>query len=569
MAVPEDNVFRRPRLFRVLLALLALTAAVAALASVTVFLSGPLRLSLGPLVFSCSDYGRPLLVFLASAGAGLLAWWRLAGRRPLPERRILGGLGLAGLAWFVFFGSLGLWLHWNWWSNSLDMALHSQLLWNLSRGEFMVTSFLTHSFVSNHFWPGLYLLVPFYLLGGNEGMVLLQAAAAAAVFPAYLLARELTASRRWGVALALSCLLHPTLGSGALFDYHVEILIVPLILAALLNLRRRRFGWAALLVALSVSLYEVSAVPYAFLGLGLLTRRRWRSAGLLLFAACAGYLVLAAGWVIPHTRHPGYWPHADRFRKLGSTPLEAAAHFFQAPLAYLARNATPGRLAAAVRLLGAFAFLPLVGLELLLPVLPLLLALYLSQFPLQFDIRYGYLAVTLPFFFLAAARGAKRLGRLPGRAGALLRRYGFIPALAVAFWFSWRVQVEDSIRLHDFYPRPNREAIEEAARLVPPTASLATTLHLGPHFERRPVLLLAPDYYFGEIPVEYILLDLPDAAGNAKLVAGLPTVLNSGKWGVRYFRAGVLLLELEGKDAVPPARIEAYLSELRPDLCYD
>jgi len=528
---------------------LVLTACVSSGIAAIVFFSGRVCVSVGPFEFSCSEADRPFLIFLAALFAIVLTWRYPRRREKISDREIFYGLGLAGATWFIFYSTLGIYLHWTWRSNSLDMALHSQLLWNLTQGNFMVSSFFDHSFAANHFWPGLYLMLPFYLLGGNEGMIVLQAAAISlVVFPAYLLAREMTGSRRWGVCLALCLLIHPTFGSGALFDYHVELLVVPLIMMSLLNLRRRRFTATVILTGLSIAIYEVSAMPYAFLGLCMLPWRRWRLPGLLLFGSCVAYLSLIMGVVMPYFSNPGYWSQAARFKKLGLTPIEAFTHFFQAPILFLSRNTSPTRISTLIRLLGSFAFLPLAGFELLLPVIPLMLIYYMSSFPVQFDIRYGYLAVTLPFFFLAAVRGAARLCRIPGFIGAMLQRFGGIILLIISFWFSWDVQVRGSIRRHEFIPRPNHRAICEASQLIPARVSLATTGHLGPHFARREVLKLAPDYYHNGSPVDVVFLDLEDTAAGGELLGELRMILEKKEWTPKWFSQGVLVLERDGEE---------------------
>ncbi|MDP2727416.1 MAG: DUF2079 domain-containing protein, partial [Dehalococcoidia bacterium] len=64
----------------------------------------------------------------------------------------------------------------------------------------------------------------------------------------------------------------------------------------------------------------------------------------------------------------------------------------------------------------------------------------------------------------------------------------------------------------DLTPRPNRAALEEAARLIPPEASLATSNMLGARFTHRRQLFFFPVLPFSNQParIDYFLVDVTD-----------------------------------------------------------
>lgn len=548
----------------VLPALLLAAALGGLFAAAAVLLWGPLRLAWAG--FSCTTPERPLLI----AGAAFLflaLLLRKRGNLPVPARPWLWGLLALGLLWTGLYGGLGVYFHRTWRSSSLDLALHSQILWNLLRGRFMESSFFEHSFAANHFWPGLYLFAPVYGLLGSEGMIVLQAAwVAAGAFAAYFLGDLVAGGRRWGLAAAAAYLLHPTLAVGVLFDYHFELFAVAPALFGIYFLERKTWLPAAGCLALAVSLYEVTALPFLGLGLVYLFRPGYRKAGLVLAAACGAYLAVLVEWAMPAFRSPGYFPHRYRFRKLGSTPWAMAANFLSAPAAYLRGNATPGRLDNLLYLFRSFAFLPVLGAEWLLPVVPVLIGLYLSSYELQFDIRVGYLAVTLPFFLLAALRGARRLFALPGRAGRWWREYGPFAFLAVALASSLQFQIHRQFRTGFFSPPPYLGVLEEAARHIPPGVSLTADNHLGPRFLERDVLLVTPQFHFRGEPVDCVFTDFNNWARKGRVFyRRLRKYVQEGTYAPVFFSGGVLVLRRDRRDPAATRAVLDYMDS-RPDL---
>lgn len=555
---------RRPRaslFFRCLLpAVLTLAVLLGLAASVRCFFFGPVDCSLGWTRFSCTTAERPLLISLILAVILAL----VLGRRGWFSRPSSTAWGLGTIAgfWAAFYGGVGIYLHRTWRSSSLDMALHSQLLWNILRGRFLESSFFEHNFAANHFWPGLCLFAPVYGAFGNEGMIVLQAmVVAAGAFGVYLLGRLITGTRRWAGAGAIAYLLHPTLSIGILFDYHFELFAVTPAVFGIYFLLRQRWWAAGLCIAAAVSLYELNAVPFLLTGLLLAARPGWRRSGLLLAAACAAYLFLLVEVIIPHFRYPGYFPHLDRFRKLGRSPSIMVKNFFCAPLAYLRRFATPDRLDNLWYLLRSVGFLPILGAEWVLPILPLLLVLYLSMYALQLDVRVGYVAPTLPFMLTAAFYGARRLFLLPGRLGGWIKAYGIVPFLAITAASSLWMQFHRPFREGIFKPPPHAATLAAASALIPARASLSADNHIGPHFVDRDTLLVTPQVQFRARPVDYVFTDFNTwGRKDRPYLRKLRRFLEEGIYGPLYFSEGVLILKRGHSDPDRALRVLEYMN---------
>lgn len=564
----ENRFNRRVGNFFITFGLVYLTAGVILLA---VF--GPVKTEIFGVGFSHTSLTKPAKTVLVLFLLGV--YFRLRYRYSLqPEERkrvpIVRWLVLLALIWALFFSAYSLILHHTYRSGALDMAVHSQLLWNLGRGNFLQSSFFGYSFAANHFWIGLYLFLPVFWIGGESALLISEAIILAlGVFPAYFLARDILKSRIWAFSLALSYLLHPTLSVGVLFEFHLEPITIPIVVFSLLALKRRRFFLFAVLAALAVSWYEVTALVFALFGLVLIFKKRWRKPGVFLFLTASVYLLIIWKVVMPHFGEENYFPHWVRYSHLGTDPLDAVFQSLTHPLRIVRMSlAEKGDIKNLIYNFQAFGFLPLLAPLVLVPALPLTAALFLSSWSAQIDIRLGYIAPAIPFFFLAAVVGARRIISLGGEVGTWLKRYGMLILLLSAGILFLDFQLERQIRGFPFPLRKNLDQIREAAALIPPQAPLSADWHLGAHFGSRNAILLYPVIKHLDTPAEYVFLDLEEKAVKDenywRSVAGL---LCSRTWGPVYYSSGVLLLkrgEDHDRQRLRPARlrVEERLKEI-------
>jgi uncharacterized membrane protein len=462
-------------------------------------------------------------------------------------------VGAMAMAWALAFSAFSSFLHEVFRSTSLDMALHSQILWNLAHGRFMETSLLPHSFAANHFWPGFYLLVPVYQLFGVHGILALQClTVASGAFAAFWLSRDITKSDAWSLALALAYLLQPTLSAGVLFDCHLELFSVPFALFALLGLRRNRpWFWLCLLV--SVAFYEIVAVVFFFLGLGLLLVRGRRRTGGLIALFCLMYLGMVFFVAMPHSGG-GTIPHWGRYSHLGRNFAEATANVLLHPLRSLSGGVTLREVAKLRYLFLAFGLLPLFSLKHLLPALPLVFVLLLSNVGINADIRYGYMAPVLPFLFLSAAHGVAKLKRAGWLDPWRFNRYGPYVLVACSVLVCGYFQVKRPLRRAPFRVRSNLVELRAVRGLVPKDAGLSADNHLGPHFADRALLLVTPSTKRGGTAVDYVLADLREMEfKDSRWWEDMKTMLLDGEYGPVYFSNDVLLLQ-RGHENEPLAR---------------
>ncbi|HHY56226.1 MAG TPA: DUF2079 domain-containing protein [Chloroflexi bacterium] len=270
-------------------------------------------------------------------------------------------------------------------------------------------------------------------------------------------------------ALGVAYLLAPQLQSALLTEFHAAPLATPLILWAFWAVATQRWGQFVVAALLVAAVKEEMALLAAGLGAWALWRAWWEggkaragdwTAGRLRrlrqqppspianrsisnlqspnlpistlhspippFFAGATVLLLSLLWfslatfvIVPAHAAPVYGAvestYFQRYGALGDSSADILRSIVTRPDLVLTIAAEPPRVAYLVGLLVIFAWLPLLGLEVLLLSLPLLLANLLSAYPAQYYGEFHYSAPLIAYAAVAAAYGVGRLWRFLAR----------------------------------------------------------------------------------------------------------------------------------------------------------
>jgi len=542
---------------------------------------------------------------------------------------------LAALAVYVaIFAGLAGDLHAGMRTHRSDLGQIDQAVWNSSRGRFVEQT--DNGFVAtrltDHVEPILALISPaLWLWDDVRALLLLQAIfVAAGALPLYSLAcrqflkllapaergqiwqyepvQQLT--RPLALALALAYLLAPQLQSALLTEFHAAPLAVPFILWAFWAVDQARWGQflaAALLVAL---VKEEMALLAAGLGAWALWRGWWESRTLADPAARGrqrrraslaggGVLLAALAWfyiatfvIVPAHAVTVYGvaesTYFQRYGALGNSPLDIARSFFTQPQLVWQIASEPARVAYLVGLVAAFAWLPLLAVEIVLLALPVLLANLLSAYPAQYYGEFHYSAPLVPYFAVAAAYGLGRLWRWLARrldrgsasfqhlpaasAGAMTlmalvqnSRTALRPLLTVALAVWILAWAAGNYALHGRGPLGGRydpvtitahhHLLERFTAQIPPDAAVTATAAVHPHVSHRRYVYQFPLGLEAPVPADWALLDVTTNTDMAPgdLKAAVDALL-AGGWGVVDAADGFLLLQRgAAATAIPPA----------------
>jgi len=507
------------------------------------------------------------MAVLAERALKELDRWLQSDRRRAPLV-----LGAIMLAYMVGWNGVSFLRHY-YFHTTYDLAFFDQVVWNTAHGRIFASSLEVGNLLADH--TALY-LAPLSLLYRvlASPYVLLAAqslALALCAWPLYHLARRRLESPAAALVVAACALLYPPLGFINRFDFHPEVLALPVLMAAYERIDADDLRSATLWMGLALLAKEDLGLTVAALGLfAAVVHKRYRF-GLSWAAMGVSYSLLALLVVIPAFRGEASDTLA-RYSWLGSTPLDMLRTMVRQPGMALQRVVTAPHLLTLLQLFAPLAFLPLAGLPALLPALPAMLYNGLSAWASQGTIYYQYMFPVIPFLYASTVRAMGRLSSAGrpniGRATGML-----IAAVALATVASWTY--ENPITGHTLIetgttrpestggtvrdaPRPaslilpNDKAVREGLGRVPAAANLLTTMHYASHLAHRRNIgrigqLRVP---LRDSAVEAIFVNLLDLRSSATCDDYRECLAEASQagFGLVFCRDGVVLLQRDEGD---------------------
>ena len=147
------------------------------------------------------------------------------------------------ILFILLFSLLGLSSHFSFNTSGIDMGGMDNALWNLAHGNSFISSVEGNiNYFGIHFWPIVYLIVPFYLVCPN-GLVLIflqVLAGAIAIFPIYFIAKDRLKVRMLIFAFVFSYFICRALRGIISNDFHTDSFLIPLSLFAYYFLSQKK-----------------------------------------------------------------------------------------------------------------------------------------------------------------------------------------------------------------------------------------------------------------------------------------------------------------------------------------
>lgn len=466
-----------------------------------------------------------LLLCLAAGLIATSAWEGPAGRRlkAWAESRpaaFWGRLVTAGACAFAAVFSLTSVLRWAALSPVMwDLGNFDQPLWNVVHGHGLEVT--QHHFdgnldrMSSHFEPILYLFaVPYLFAPSPLWILILQALILGASAPVLHRAFAGLLPPPSAALLALLFLLLPSLHFAAIGDFHADSPAVFFLSLAFLALQERRMALYAAAVLGALLCKEYAALVTACLGLYALAARRQALAGALTMAVSAAWFYVVMEFVMPHFNRgqpPGVLVLNYADLGAGGGLPGMARHLLLHPGDALARAFTPVNVENLIYLLGPLLCLPLLAPAELAVAVPI----FAKDLLADFNLGNHHLSMSLPFLFLAMARGLSRPGRgshalrarlLPALTGSLLLGTLLLSPAPVGQRF-WRT-------LADYVPSARDADAKALLARIPADAPVSASPHLAPRLTHRRHCFLFPAPH-DKANADYIAVDfgpeLPDA----------------------------------------------------------
>jgi len=344
----------------------------------------------------------------------------LAGRRSEFLARYEGRLALgAALLATILFGALALLRHWTFHSTASDLAVFDQVMWNTVHGRFMESTISLarcepHSFFGDHFSPALLLLVPPYALFPHpETLIVAQTISLAlGAWPIYLLARRSLPTSAQRLVWVAAYLLSAPLSFIALYDFHeITLAVAPLGFAMYFLATRRTMPMVLCLVLALLAKEEVALIGVGF-GVALAFQGRWRSSAVVIAGSIVAFVVTLQV-IIPAFAAGAPYQYLGRYASLGRDEGEIARTLLLDPLrvlSVLVKGEIGSKIVFVLSLFGPGLGLALRSKWALIPSLPPLGYLMLSDYGGEHTLHNQYGAPLIPFALGASILGVAALG---------------------------------------------------------------------------------------------------------------------------------------------------------------
>ncbi|OQA55147.1 MAG: hypothetical protein BWY42_01545 [Candidatus Omnitrophica bacterium ADurb.Bin277] len=428
-------------------------------------------------------YFRKLLVFSGGAaaitGIFLLEWARRDARitphsflsRMIGSARNASGYWTLGL--FLIFGAL--WtasslLRHAAFDSSFDMAIFTQAIWNTTRGDWFYSSIKGGiSLLGDHFSPFLAVLALPYKIWPEPGFLLaIQAfSVASCVVPISRIVKRSGQSPAWAVLFCLLFILYRSVRNSVRFDFHPEVVAMPLLFWSFFFLEEKRAWRASLFLALALMAKEnIAAVAFGLGVYALIKKEQQTGFGIFWVLASGIYLYFIVNRVIPAISGAPYAYLGGNFTewiRLGWGPL--ATH--------LLKSSTFSYIAA---IYGPLAFTSFLAPLQLILTLPILAQNLLSRNEMTRDLLFHYAAPLIPFVFISSVTAISKI-----RSG---RRYWGYLLLITSVFMSGPSEVYPMRRMWIMIT-PHAREVAAMLKKIPAGQSLRTHEFFAPHAANR------------------------------------------------------------------------------------
>lgn len=437
--------------------------------------------------------------------------------------------GLGTISWmiaisaFILFACSSL-RHALFQSTAFDLGIFDQAIYLISQGKEPITTIQGFHILGDHAaWIHYILALPYKIYPSVYWLFIVQSLALAlGALPTWYLAIQAGLKESQAMAIATAYLLYPVVFNGNLFDFHPEVIAVPLLLSAVLAARLENIAWFCVCIILTLGCKAVLSLTVVAMGIWLMLFEKKRLCGLLAIILGSAWFIIATKLIIP--AFSGAEAAAvGRYSYLGNSVFEIAKNLiFQ-----------PGLIFSKIFSLDNFGYLILLSapiiwglstasLKPLIGAIPCVALNLIADYQAQKDLVHQYTLPALPFLILAViASLTVGKGILQNRRAIII--WSLITFLCLAKFTHFTGKYLESI--------DNLQATREAISLVKNQGSVYTTAQITPHLSNRDLIKFtdtsSPNQDLNIF--DYVLLNLrhPGWASNQEFATSLVNQLNN------------------------------------------
>ncbi|MBD2293801.1 DUF2079 domain-containing protein [Anabaena sphaerica FACHB-251] len=426
-------------------------------------------------------------------------------------------------------------------STAFDLGIFDQAIYLISQGKEPITTIQGFHILGDHAaWVHYILAIPYKIYPSVYWLFIVQALALAlGALPTWYLAIQAGLKESQAIAVATAYLLYPVVFNTNLFDFHPEVIAVPLLLSAVLFARLQKLIWFCVCLIFILGCKAVLSLTVAAMGLWLILFEKRRWFGLLAIILGVAWFIIATKLIIP-VFSGAEAAAVGRYSYLGNSVFEIAKNLIFQPGLIFSKIFSLDNLGYLLLLsapiiwgLSTASLIPLVG------ALPCVAINLIADYQPQKDLVHQYSLPALPFLILAViASLAVGKGLLQNKRGIII--WSLITFLCLAKFTHFTGKYLESI--------DNWQATREAVSLVKKQGSVYTTAQITPHLSNRDLIKYTNvGYQEQDLNIfDYVLLNVrhPGWASNQEFAQSLVSQLNNNsEFKLKYEKDDVYLFE--------------------------
>lgn len=420
-----------------------------------------------------------------------------------------------GVLWFVifvfifYFCFVSFARHDNFYSRRLDLGNMDQTVWNVFHGNgFTLTDPMGAAQVSRlavHADFLMIILAPLYLLWSNPKMLVLVQTIVVCLgaFPVYWIARDRLKSKNISFLFSLGYLLYPPLERMMLHDFHAVALSTTFLLFAYWYMTKQRYGWFILFAILAGLGKEQIWLTVGLMGLYITTKNRRILLGLLIAGISFSIFYYLFWHAIPAVTSAKQHFALAYLSEFGGQQNIILKNILTKPWIVACTAFLPDRMFYYLQLLLPVAFLPIFAPWILIICAHSVLINILSNNGLFRQIDYQYTSDIIPFLFIAAIDGYRRI-----RSKYLPYIVGICMVVSTILWGELPLGLQS--RLYYFTSvLPEKDVMKKVEASISSVYTVSVTNNIGSHFSQRerlynfPINALLADYSIAMLGDQY------------------------------------------------------------------
>lgn len=412
----------------------------------------------------------------------------------LPDKIIWAAI----ISYAAFFSYLSILKYNNYIYNDFDLAIDAQALWNIIHGS-CYSSIHQIIFLGNHMRLVLFLIAPLYAIFTSPVLLLVVQSVflGLGAYPLYRIAKDVL-DAKFALAIALSYLLYPALMYMNLFEFHPTALATCLLMFMLYYFYQGKFRAFIISAILALSCQENIALLLVTTGIFAIFVKKEKKWFVVPAAIGAIYFYISIFKIMPYFNN-GTIEFGSLYSHLGPNICQAAVNIVLNPFKTIGILLSPENIFLLFGLFTPLLFLPFLYMPLLLVASPVFLQHMLSSRFMEHTIFYHYSAELIPFIFVAAVYGIKRLICVldkPIDRRALLWLV-VIVATVSSVHMGPLARISESIEAW----KSRRDVSLQISRFIsqiPPDAAVAATFEFLPKLSNRKYLYSFHHFYAGK-----------------------------------------------------------------------